>query len=87
MKYSVKFLLPILVITFIAIIQVVGSNPTKENKVRSPLTPLEDGAFETKKYRNLFLEAGYANKDVDLKVQSAFDDLFSGNNKDRKSVV
>lgn len=81
MKYSVKFLLPILVITFIAIIQVVGSNPTKENKVRSPLTPLEDGAFETKKYRNLFLEAGYANKDVDLKIQSAFDNLFYGSNK------
>ena len=35
----------------------------------SAATPWKKGAFETKKYRNLFVEMGYSKKDVDAKLQ------------------
>ena len=31
-------------------------------------TPWKKGAFETKKYRNLFVEMGYSKKDVDAQL-------------------
>ena len=43
--------------------------------------PWDKGAFETKKYRNLFVEMGYSEKDVDAKVQEVFNDVFYGPNK------
>lgn len=44
-------------------------------------TPWDKGAFETKKYRNLFVEMGYSQKEVDAKVQEVFDEVFYGPNK------
>ena len=44
-------------------------------------TPWKKGAFETKKYRNLFVEMGYSKKDVDAKLQEVFNDCFYGPNK------
>ena len=44
-------------------------------------TPWEKGAFETKKYRNLFVEMGYSKKDVDAKLKEVFNDVFRGPNK------
>jgi oligosaccharide reducing-end xylanase len=38
-------------------------------------------AFYTGKYRNLFLEAGYGQKEIDQKVEKAYYDLFEGPNK------
>lgn len=43
--------------------------------------PWEAGAFETKKYRNLFAEFGYKQTDIDAKLNSIFNDLFVGPNK------
>ncbi len=43
--------------------------------------PWDKGAFETKKYRNLFVEMGYSEKDVEAKVQEVFNDVFYGPNK------
>lgn len=43
--------------------------------------PWKKGAFETRKYRNLFVEMGYRQKDVDAKVKEVFNDVFHGTNK------
>jgi len=43
--------------------------------------PWKKGAFETRKYRNLFVEVGYQQKDVDAKVKEVFNDVFHGTNK------
>lgn len=43
--------------------------------------PWEQGSFNTNEYRNLFLEAGYSEKEIDKKLKDVFDDLFFGPNK------
>ena len=35
----------------------------------SVLKPWDKGAFETREYRNVFVEAGYAPEEVEAKVQ------------------
>ena len=45
------------------------------------LTPWKKGAFETGQYRNLFVEMGYKQADVDAKVKEVFNDVFRGPNK------
>jgi len=45
------------------------------------LTPWTKGAFETKKYRNVFVEMGYKQADVDAKLKEVFNDVFRGPNK------
>jgi len=41
----------------------------------------KQGAYYTGKYRNLFAEAGYAQKDIDAKLEKAYHDLFEGPNR------
>ena len=41
----------------------------------------EKGAFETGKYRNVFVEMGYKPADVDAKLKEVFYDVFRGPNK------
>jgi oligosaccharide reducing-end xylanase len=43
--------------------------------------PWEKGAFETGRYRNLFVEMGYKPEDVDRKLNEIFHDVFYGKNK------
>ena len=43
--------------------------------------PWEKGAFETRQYRNLFVEMGYSPREVEAKLQEVFNDVFSGPNK------
>lgn len=43
--------------------------------------PWEEGAFKTRKYRNLFAEVGYKQKDIDTKLQEVFDGVFYGPDK------
>ena len=45
------------------------------------LTPWKKGAFETNQYRNLFVEMGYKQADVDAKLKEVFNDVFRGPNK------
>ena len=45
------------------------------------LTPWTKGAFETRQYRNLFVEMGYKPADVDAKLKEVFNDVFRGPNK------
>jgi oligosaccharide reducing-end xylanase len=48
---------------------------------RGTLKPWEKGANETGKYRNLFLEAGYSQADIDAKLSKAYYDIFEGPNR------
>ncbi|MCQ2973955.1 MAG: glycosyl hydrolase family 8 [Bacteroidales bacterium] len=43
--------------------------------------PNTQGGFETGKYRNVFLEAGYKQKDIDKKVNEVFDEVFFSKDK------
>ena len=45
------------------------------------LSPWNKGAFETGKYRNVFVEMGYTPADVDAKLKEVFNDVFRGPNK------
>lgn len=47
----------------------------------SDLKPSSDGAWKTGKYRNVFLEFGYKQEDIDAKVSKAYYDLFEGPNR------
>ena len=52
---------------------------TKAPAVRTPARPEDgQGAFATGKYRNLFAEAGYAQRDIDARITRAWDQLFYG---------
>ncbi len=44
-------------------------------------TPWTRGGFETGKYRNVFVEMGYSQADVDAKLKEVFNDVFRGPNK------
>ncbi len=48
---------------------------------RQPLSPLTQGGLVTGQYRNLFLEAGYSQAQIDQKVDEVFNDVFFGPNK------
>ena len=45
------------------------------------ITPWKKGGFETGQYRNLFVEMGYPQADVDAKLKEVFNDVFRGPNK------
>ena len=47
----------------------------------SALTPWTKGAFETGQYRNLFVEMGYSQADVDAKLKEVFNAVFRGPDK------
>lgn len=48
---------------------------------RRPLSPYQKGGMETGVYRNLFVEAGYSEEEVERKLQEVFNDVFFGPNK------
>ena len=48
---------------------------------RGKMKPWEKGARETGKYRNVFLESGYKQEDIDRKVAQAYSDVFEGPNR------
>lgn len=43
--------------------------------------PYTKGAFATRRYRNLFAELGYKQKDIDKKLKSVFESVFYGSDK------
>ena len=63
------------------------STPKSKNHINDStrtmgkMIPWEKGAHETGKYRNLFLEAGYKQEDIDAKLAKAYHDLFEGPNR------
>src|SRR5512138_3670182 len=51
-----------------------------------PQTPAPGtGAFATRNYRNLFLEAGHSRAEISAKIQAAFQQLFHGD-RDTQAV-
>ena len=46
-----------------------------------PMVPATAGGLSTGSYRNLFVEAGYGEKEVEAKLQEVFNDVFVGKNK------
>ena len=48
---------------------------------RGKMKPWTKGAITTSKYRNVFLEAGYKQADIDAKVAKAYYDVFEGPKK------
>ena len=48
---------------------------------RGKMVPWQKGANETGKYRNVFLEAGYKQEDIDAKLAGAYQDVFEGPNR------
>lgn len=48
---------------------------------RGKMIPWEQGARETGKYRNVFLDAGYKQDDIDAKLSKAYYDVFEGPNR------
>jgi len=48
------------------------------NDPRGKMKPWDKGAWETNQYRNLFLDAGYKQKDIDAKLDKAYYDVFEG---------
>jgi oligosaccharide reducing-end xylanase len=58
---------------------VFGEKPATEK--RGAMKPWKKGAWETGKYRNVFLEAGYQQAEIDAKLAKAYADLFEGPNK------
>jgi oligosaccharide reducing-end xylanase len=45
---------------------------------RGKMQPWEKGAWESGKYRNVFLEAGYGQAAIDAKLAKAYHDIFEG---------
>ncbi len=48
---------------------------------KKPLEPWNKGGMETGQYRNVLLEAGYTQAEIDAKLQQVFNDVFYGPNK------
>jgi oligosaccharide reducing-end xylanase len=48
---------------------------------RGKMKPWDKGAWETGLYRNVFLEAGYNQEDIDAKLAKAYHDVFEGPNR------
>ena len=46
-----------------------------------PMVPATAGGLSTGSYRNLFVEAGYGEAEVESKLQEVFNDVFKGKNK------
>ncbi|MGB8490646.1 MAG: glycosyl hydrolase family 8 [Bacteroidales bacterium] len=59
--------------------QTPGNDCTKDVKdKRGKMKPWKKGARETGKYRNVFLDAGYKQADIDAKLSKAYYDVFEG---------
>jgi oligosaccharide reducing-end xylanase len=66
-----------------ALLSTMGTLANDKNSTdsRGNMKPWEKGAWETGKYRNVFLEAGYKQEDIDAKLAKAYRDIFEGTNK------
>ena len=69
----------------IIVISFVGINLNAQGKKiidpRGKMKPWKEGAWITGKYRNVFLEAGYKQADIDAKLAKAYSDVFEGPHK------
>jgi len=72
----------IVCILCVAAVTTPDEDCTKDVKdKRGKMKPWKKGAWETGKYRNVFLYAGYAQADIDTKLAKAYYDVFEGPNR------
>lgn len=57
-----------------------GICPATAGNKNTPVRKTKQSEYHTGNYRNLFLEAGYSQADIDKKVEKAYYDLFEGPN-------
>lgn len=70
----------------ISLVLITGCSTIEEcekdiKDLRGKMKPWETGAWKTCKYRNVFLEAGYSQPEIDKKLAKAYYDVFEGPNK------
>ena len=78
----------LIIMTFIIVVSCFGKGISKDSdttrEVKDPrgkMKPWTEGAWKTGKYRNVFREAGYKQKDIDAKLAKAYHDVFEGPDK------
>lgn len=69
------------IIALITFNLVHGQAATEPKDSRGQMKPRTEGAWQTGQYRNVFLEAGYKQADIDAKLSKAYHDVFEGPNK------
>jgi oligosaccharide reducing-end xylanase len=74
------------IIVLFALFFLLGGTPGDDcekdvNDHRGKMKPWAKGAWETGEYRNVFLEAGYRQKEIDAKLTKAYYDIFDGSNR------
>jgi oligosaccharide reducing-end xylanase len=52
-----------------------------QTRVEKELKPWTKGGFETRQYRNILLEAGYSQEQIDTRLHEIFNNLFEGPEK------
>jgi len=73
------YLLLLITLSFISFGQTNNNDCDKDiNDPRGKMKPWDEGAWETGQYRNVFLEAGYKQEDIDAKLAKAYYDIFEG---------
>jgi oligosaccharide reducing-end xylanase len=84
MKKMLCFVMLTFTLSFFCLGQVTLTTPDCNKDIkdtRGKMKPWAKGAHETGKYRNIFLEAGYSQTNIDAKVAKAYYDVFEGPNR------
>ncbi len=72
------FLIVLVTLIGISTVTAAGDCDKDTTDARGKMRPWESGAWETGKYRNVFLDAGYKEKDIEAKLAKAYHDIFEG---------
>ena len=72
------FLITLASVLAMSTVALAGNCEKDTTDPRGKMVPWDKGAWETGKYRNVFLEAGYKQKDIDAKLAKAYYDVFEG---------
>jgi oligosaccharide reducing-end xylanase len=81
MKRIIKLTVLVFAISglYLGLVGLVSKDCEKDIKdLRGKMEPWEKGAWETGAYRNVFLEAGYSQVEIDAKLANAYYDIFEG---------
>jgi oligosaccharide reducing-end xylanase len=81
MKKGIHLIIMTIVLSGPCLGQVAPDTADCAKDIRDPrgaMKPWKKGAHVTGKYRNLFLEAGYSQADIDAKLAGVYYDLFEG---------
>ena len=77
-----KLICMMFVTLFFSVAAIADNESTPDvNDPRGKMKPWDKGAWETRQYRNVFLEAGYKQEAIDAKLAKAYFDLFEGPNR------